>query len=217
MYAGNILLTRFRRRVGEQKQRRGQTYPPRSVLLSADAGSDGDAFLTQSDASAHTHKKGVGVVEGRPDSLTPRFSFMSVSETDPSIRAARSLIGPSASLYYANMAARGLQRSARALPKKSSSRLSSLALPETTEAGNWQRPPWPRVEERARMFRCLSARASSYPSSSLLPRLSSYCSQASLLTMAGRFALCALICKTLELRFLLGRLTAVKERKHRRA
>lgn len=35
-----------------------------------------------------------------------------------------------------------------ALLKKSSSRLSSLALPETTEAGNWQRPPWLRLEER---------------------------------------------------------------------
>lgn len=41
------------------KERRQQTYPPRSALLSvaveqADAGSAGDAFLTHSDASTDT-------------------------------------------------------------------------------------------------------------------------------------------------------------------
>lgn len=58
MHTSNILLIRILHRVWEQKQRRGQTYPPRSVLPSADAGSDRDAFLPQSDASAHKHKRG---------------------------------------------------------------------------------------------------------------------------------------------------------------
>lgn len=88
----------IQRRVWEQRQRRGRTYPPRSALLSADTGSDGDVFLTQSDASAHKHRKARW--GGRPAWL-PRFCFMSDSEIDPSIRAARSLIGLSASLYYA--------------------------------------------------------------------------------------------------------------------
>lgn len=43
----------------KRKERRRQTYPPRSALLSvaaeqADAGSAGDAFLTHSDASTDT-------------------------------------------------------------------------------------------------------------------------------------------------------------------
>lgn len=44
----------------KKKERRQQTYPPRSALLSvavglADAGSAGDVFLTHPDTSTHRH------------------------------------------------------------------------------------------------------------------------------------------------------------------
>lgn len=181
MYASNILLIRIRHRVWEQKQRRGQTYPPRSVLLSADAGSDGDAFLTQSNASAHKHKRGQW--GGRPAWFPhPHFSFISDSEMDPSIRAARSLIGPSASLYYANIV-----------------RLQATPVSPHSSEGKFiptllARPPWNYWSNKlaataiaacggahVHVFRCTSMRASFYlwPSSSLLLHLSSYCSKAS--------------------------------------